>query len=38
MSKPVIVPRRPSSAITYRPSKREAAAMIAALKSYRYGK
>lgn len=38
MSKPGNVPRKPVAAITYRPSKREAAAMVAALNSYRYGK
>ena len=35
---PGIVPRKPATVITYKPSKREAAAMVAALNSYRYGK
>lgn len=38
MSKPGVLPAKPVQSITYRPSKRAAAAMLAALKIYRYGK
>ena len=38
MSKPGKVPAKPVIRVIYTPSKREAAAMVAALNAYRYGK